>query len=242
METRATGFPDGDGGLRVRVRPMVPGDEAGVRELLAAVAAELGSALGTRMVRRPWFLLLLGCGFALLTVSSRSLLLPLLVLALLLAVGRPALAQVWALYVQQDMSLGLGATGATGFRFWVAENTDGSVVGMVGVSGIGKDRNGELELRALAVGPEHRGHGVGRALCQVVLAFARGSPGCRVMVLDTHMLHSPAQSLFSSLGFHPGPPCLQPTFSGFLADLPVTRYHCALTGNNIEDNSPAGGN
>lgn len=222
----------------MQVRPMAPGDEAALRELLAVVAAELGSALGARMVRRPWFLLLLGCGFALLAASSHSLLLPLLVLALLLAVGRPALAHVWGLYAHQDMSLGLGAPGATDFRFWVAEDTDGSVVGMVGVSGIGKSGDGELELRSLAVSQEHRGHGVGRALCQAVLAFARGCSGCRVVVLDTHTLHSPAQRLFSSLGFHPDPARLQPTLSGFLADLPVTRYHYALTGNSTEEHSP----
>ncbi|XP_020861111.1 putative N-acetyltransferase camello [Phascolarctos cinereus] len=238
MEARATDLADGDRSLHVQVRPMASGDEAALRELLAVVAAELGSALGARMLWRPWFLLLLGCGFALLAASSHSLLLPLLVLALLLAVGRPALAHVWALYAHQDMSLGLGAPGATDFRFWVAEDTDGSVVGMVGLSGFGKSGDGELELRSLAVGQEHRGHGVGRALCQAVLAFARGYPGCRVVVLDTHMLHSPARRLFSSLGFHPGPACLQPTLSGFLADLPVTRYHYALTGNNTEERSP----
>ncbi|XP_043828760.1 N-acetyltransferase 8-like [Dromiciops gliroides] len=240
MEARTTGLADGDGGLRVKVRPMAPGDKAAVGEFLAVVAAELGSALGARMLWRPWFLLLLGCGFALLAASSRSLLLPLLVLALFLAVGRPALAHVWALYAHRDMSLGVGAPGATGFQFWVAEDAGGSVVGMVGVSGVGESGDGELELRSLAVGPEHRGHGVGRALCQAVLCFARGCSGCRAVVLDTHMLHSPAQRLFSSLGFHPGPACLQPTLSGFLADLPVTRYHYALTGNNTEDNSPAG--
>ncbi|XP_072475920.1 putative N-acetyltransferase 8B [Notamacropus eugenii] len=239
MEAKAMELADSDGGLPVQVRPMAPGDEAALGELLALVAAELGSALSARMLWRPWFLLLLGCGFAVLAASSHSLLLPLLVLALLLAVGRPALAQVWALYVRQDMSLGLGVPGATDFRFWVAEDTDGNVVGMVGVSGIGKSGDGELELRSLVVNPEHRGHGVGRALCQAALAFARGCPGCRVMVLDTHMLHSPAQRLFSSLGFHPGPACLQPTLSGFLADLPVTRYHYALTGNNTEEHSPA---
>ncbi|XP_074130384.1 putative N-acetyltransferase camello isoform X2 [Sminthopsis crassicaudata] len=241
MEARPTDLAegaDGDGPLRVKVRPKAAGDEAALWELLEVVAAEMGSALGARMLRRPWFLLLLGCGFTLLATSSRSLLLPLLVLALLLAVGRPALAHVWALYAHQDMSLGLRAPGAPGFRFWVAEDTDGSVVGMVGVSGIGKSGDGELELRALAVSHEHRGHGVGRALCQAVLAFARGSPGCQVVVLDTHVLHSPAQRLFSSLGFHPGPTCLQPTLSGFLADLPVTRYHYSLTGNRTEDNSP----
>ncbi|XP_007496990.1 putative N-acetyltransferase 8B [Monodelphis domestica] len=240
MEARAKDLADGDRGVQVQVRPMAPGDEAATRGLLAVVSAELGSAVGNRMVWRPWFLLLLGCGFALLATSSRSLLLPLLVLALLLAVGHPALAHMWSLYVHQDMSLGLGASGATSFRFWVAVDTEGSVVGTVGVSGIGESGDGKLELRSLAVGPKHRGRGVGRALCQAVLAFARDYPGCQIVVLDTHMLHGPAQRLFSSLGFHPGPARLQPTLSGFLANLPVIRYHHALAGNSTEEDSPGG--
>ncbi|XP_058694457.1 N-acetyltransferase 8 [Poecile atricapillus] len=81
-------------------------------------------------------------------------------------------------------------------RFWVAEE-GGAVVGMVAVEPAG---GGELELRRMSVGREHRGHGLAQALCREVLAFARAR-GYSAVVLSTSVVQVAAQRLYEGVGF-----------------------------------------
>ena len=58
------------------------------------------------------------------------------------------------------------------------------------------------ELGWVAVLPEHRGRGLGRWVCQAVLAFAR-ERGHRYIFLKTEDFRLPAIRLYLSLGFEP---------------------------------------
>ncbi|NXH60480.1 NT8F2 acetyltransferase, partial [Rhabdornis inornatus] len=80
--------------------------------------------------------------------------------------------------------------------FWVAEE-GGTVVGMVAAVPAGR---GELELKRMSVSREHRGHGLARALCREVLAFARAR-GYGTVVLSTSMVQVAAQRLYEGQGF-----------------------------------------
>ncbi len=76
-------------------------------------------------------------------------------------------------------------------RFWVAEHSSG----VVGVAGIELYGDAAL-LRSVAVLPEWRGSGVGRALVEQVLEAARES-GAR----DIYLLTTTAEHYFPRFGF-----------------------------------------
>jgi ribosomal-protein-alanine N-acetyltransferase len=58
----------------------------------------------------------------------------------------------------------------------------------------------ELQINNVAVRPEHRGRGCGRALVESALDHGR-SAGARTALLDVRRSNRPAQRLYFSLGF-----------------------------------------
>ncbi len=63
---------------------------------------------------------------------------------------------------------------------------------------------GEAEFRMLAVAPEARGRGVGRALVAACVARARAA-GCARMVLSTQAEMAAAHRLYGTVGFRRAP-------------------------------------
>ncbi|XP_078533325.1 putative N-acetyltransferase camello [Lissotriton helveticus] len=84
--------------------------------------------------------------------------------------------------------------------FWVAES-NGKVVGMAAARPY-SSRDGEttVELLRLSVSKEHRGQGIGKALCRTVVNFGR-QEGYESVVLDTAMIQNVASKLYESFGF-----------------------------------------
>ncbi|XP_078530696.1 N-acetyltransferase 8F1-like [Lissotriton helveticus] len=84
--------------------------------------------------------------------------------------------------------------------FWVAES-NGKVVGMVAARPYSAS-NGEttVELLRLSVSKEHRGQGIGKALCRTVVNFGR-QEGYESVVLDTSMIQYAGRKLYESFGF-----------------------------------------
>ena len=58
----------------------------------------------------------------------------------------------------------------------------------------------ELQINNVAVGPSHRGQGLGRALVQAAAAHGRRA-GARVALLEVRRSNAPAQRLYLRLGF-----------------------------------------
>jgi ribosomal protein S18 acetylase RimI-like enzyme len=88
---------------------------------------------------------------------------------------------------------------------WVAE-LDGQVAGAVALTladGAYADiaRPGELEFRMLAVDPAVQRSGVGRALVQAIIEYARGLDGVEAVSLTTGGDWVRAHRLYESLGF-----------------------------------------
>jgi GNAT superfamily N-acetyltransferase len=71
-----------------------------------------------------------------------------------------------------------------------------------GCVGLRRFVEGVCETKRLYVVPVHRGHGVGRALAEGVVAQARRL-GYRRMLLDILEAMKEAQALYASLGFRP---------------------------------------
>ncbi len=79
---------------------------------------------------------------------------------------------------------------------WIAE-ADGKPVGSVFCFDIG---DGVAQLRLMYADPAVRGLGVGRALIESCVMFARQA-GYREMMLWTHSVLIPARALYASAGF-----------------------------------------
>jgi GNAT superfamily N-acetyltransferase len=85
---------------------------------------------------------------------------------------------------------------------WVAEDTDGVVVGWVHVAlrpSLVADRL--AELGGLVVDQEHRGQGIGRALMVRAEDWAR-ERGCGALILKSNVTRKKAHEFYASIGFH----------------------------------------
>ena len=94
-------------------------------------------------------------------------------------------------------------------EIWVAER-DGKVAGAVTLAQVGGEyadiaREGELEFRMLAVDPGLQRSGVGRALVDAIVEYARTLPGINAVSLTTGSDWTAAHRLYESLGFNRAP-------------------------------------
>lgn len=78
-------------------------------------------------------------------------------------------------------------------EFWVAES-DGTVVGCGALHVLWEDL---AEIRTVATDPSRRGRGIGRAVCDAIIAEARNIGVSRLFVLTFEV------SFFTGLGFEP---------------------------------------
>jgi len=85
----------------------------------------------------------------------------------------------------------------------LALSQSGDAVGTLGVRPL--RTSGACELKRMYVRPNHRGAGVGRALGETALDWARGA-GYRTMRLDTLPELEAAIALYRDLGFRPCAP------------------------------------
>ncbi|XP_075772219.1 putative N-acetyltransferase camello isoform X1 [Pelodiscus sinensis] len=213
-----------------RIRAYRDEDYEAAREVFANGMSEHVPALCVHVLKQPWVLLVLACTFCLLLTSSKSLLLPILALTLLLATGRQLLGRAWAMYIEHCLQgdlLDIRATylGSRGSCFWVAE-ADECVVGTVAARPAGAQQ-GELMLKRLAVRKDYRRQGVATALCQAVLGFAR-QQGCSAVVLNSLMVQDEARAMYERAGFEKYREDVLPTLYGRLANVTVSKYRYSL--------------
>ena len=80
--------------------------------------------------------------------------------------------------------------------FWLVAQEDGKLIGYVGSQSVAP----EADVMNLAVAPEWRNKGIGRALMTALIAQLH-SRGITALFLEVRVGNLPAQSLYQSLGF-----------------------------------------
>ena len=80
--------------------------------------------------------------------------------------------------------------------FWLVAQEDGKLIGYVGSQSVPP----EADVMNLAVAPEWRNKGIGRALMTALIAQLH-SRGITALFLEVRVGNTPAQNLYRSLGF-----------------------------------------
>lgn len=209
-----------------RIREYRDEDYEAVREMFATGMNEYVPALCVHVLKQPWVILVLACTFCLLLTSSKSLLLPILAVTLLLAMGRQLLGYIWSMYIDHCLKEDLLDIRTTymdskGACFWVVE-ADECVVGTVAARP-SDEQEEELMLKRMSVRKDYRGQGLAKALCQTVICFAQ-QQGCSAVVLNTLMVQDEARMMYESVGFQKYRDYVLPTVSGRLASVTISKY------------------
>ncbi|XP_026879397.2 probable N-acetyltransferase camello [Electrophorus electricus] len=187
----------------VQIRRYEDDDEEDVKDVFTLGMSEHVPSSCLHVLKLPRTQMLLVCVFCALLASSKSLLLPILAVTLLLAAGRQGVSCMFSSYIQTSLHKDLNNIRQTYLEtpnacFWVAES-HGQVVGTVACLPA-EQVNGCLELKRMSVKPSHRRQGIAKALCLTVTDFAR-ERGYTAVVLYTSIVQTGAQKLYERVGF-----------------------------------------
>lgn len=80
--------------------------------------------------------------------------------------------------------------------YWLVAVQDGEVLGYIGSQTV----LGEADMMNVAVSPDHRRKGVGRALIQRLIDDLK-SQGSHILMLEVRVSNTPAITLYEDLGF-----------------------------------------
>ncbi|KAG9275149.1 putative N-acetyltransferase camello [Astyanax mexicanus] len=187
----------------VQIRCYEDNDEKDVKEIFTLGLHGLLRSFCMHVLKQLHIQVLLVCVFCALLASTKSLLLPILAVTLLLAVGRQGVCHIINSYIKNSLHNDFRNIRQTYLEkpyscFWVAES-QGRVVGTVACRPM-EMNGGSLELRRVSVRLSHRGQGIGKALCRAVEDFAR-KQGLPAVVLYTSVVQTDAQKLFERMGY-----------------------------------------
>nr|XP_057933546.1 probable N-acetyltransferase camello [Doryrhamphus excisus]XP_057933547.1 probable N-acetyltransferase camello [Doryrhamphus excisus]XP_057933548.1 probable N-acetyltransferase camello [Doryrhamphus excisus]XP_057933549.1 probable N-acetyltransferase camello [Doryrhamphus excisus]XP_057933550.1 probable N-acetyltransferase camello [Doryrhamphus excisus]XP_057933552.1 probable N-acetyltransferase camello [Doryrhamphus excisus]XP_057933553.1 probable N-acetyltransferase camello [Doryrhamphus len=187
----------------VQIRKYCDDDAETVKELFSLGMSEHVPSSFVHLLKQPLTQMVLMCTFCALLTSSKSFLLPILTVTLLLAAARQLVVYQFNSYIEMSYKQDLNTIDETYMKgedscFWVAEK-EGQVVGMVAC--LPNQNVPEcLELKRLSVRRSHRGRGVAKALCRKVADFTR-ERGCPAVLLYTSVVQTDAQKLYEHMGY-----------------------------------------
>ncbi|XP_058242251.1 probable N-acetyltransferase camello [Hemibagrus wyckioides] len=187
----------------VQIRRYEGDDDEDVKEIFTLGMSEHVPSSCIHVLKQPSIQMLLACVFCALLASSKSILLPILAVTLLLAAGRQGISYMFSNYIQVSFSKDLNNIQKTYIKapnscFWVAE-CQGRVVGTVACLPA-EHIEGCLELKRMSVKHSHRGRGIAKALCRTVADFAQAR-GFTGVVLYTSVVQTDAQKLYENMGY-----------------------------------------
>ncbi|KAM4708938.1 putative N-acetyltransferase camello isoform 1-T3 [Discoglossus pictus] len=211
---------------RFSIRKYKHSDHDPVRLLFAQGMYEHLPATSFYILKVPQVHITLLVVFIILLVISRSYLLSIISLAVLLAAGWHVLKSEFHQYVTQCyredlLDIEKSYMECDRSCFWVAES-NGKIVGMVGIQPV-TDSNDEMVLRRMSVAKDHRGQGIAKALCLMVIDFAHQHK-CKVVSLQTSMVQYDAQKLYERVGFKKIHVEILPTFFGRFTNYSILSY------------------
>ncbi|KAM8916167.1 putative N-acetyltransferase camello isoform 1-T2 [Spinachia spinachia] len=214
----------------VQIRRYRDEDAEAVKEVFTLGCSEHVPSSFMHLLKQPPTQMLLMCVFCALMTSSKSFLLPILAVTLLLAGVRQFVVYTFNRYIDTCLRKDLCDIGATYMQakdrcFWVAE-VDGRVVGTVACIP-NEDAPGCLELKRVCVCRSHRGAGIGKALCRTVADFTR-ERGYAAVVLFTYVVQTDPQKLYEHMGYEKIREFLVPKLVAKIANFTLFEYRLDL--------------
>lgn len=187
----------------IQIRKFREEDAESVKEMFTLGMSEHVPSSFMHLLKQPPTQMVLMCVFCALLTSSKSFLLPILAVTLLLAAARQTVIYMFNKYIDTSLRKDLNIITETYMNskescFWVAES-DGRVVGSVACLPAEKEP-GCLELKRMSVRRSHRGMGIAKALCRTVADFTRDR-GYPAVILYTSVVQTDAQKLYEHMGY-----------------------------------------
>lgn len=205
-------------------------DAEAVREIFTMGTSEHVPSSFVHVLKQPVTQMVLMCVFCALMASSKSILLPILAVTLILAGIRQFVFYMFNKYIDRSLKDDLSSISGTYLQqkdscFWVAE-IDGRVVGSVACLPA-KNAPGCLELKRLSVRRSHRGLGIAKALCRTVAEFTRDR-GYAAVILNTTVVQTDAQKLYEHMGFEKIRQFVAPALVAKIVNFTVLEYRLDL--------------
>ncbi|XP_023141474.1 probable N-acetyltransferase CML1 isoform X2 [Amphiprion ocellaris] len=187
----------------IQIRKYRDEDAEIVKEIFTLGVSEHVPSTFTHMLKQPPTQMVLMCMFCALMASSKSFLLPILAITLLLAGARQLVVYSFNKYIETSLRSDLHNISETYLKqrdscFWVAES-DGRVVGTVCCVPT-ETAPGCLELKRMSVRRSYRGMGIAKALCRTVADFTRDR-GYAAVILHTSVVATDGQKLYEHMGY-----------------------------------------
>ncbi|XP_077588191.1 putative N-acetyltransferase family 8 member 5 [Stigmatopora nigra] len=187
----------------MEIREYREGDGPTVRELFTLGMSEHVPTSFMYGLKQPLSQMFLACIFCALLASSKSFLLPVLAVTLLLAAARQVLVHKFNGYIDMCCAADLSHISDIYMSppnacFWVAV-CEGRLLGMVSCLP-SLSHPDCLELKRMSVRRDCRRTGVAKNLCRTVAEFARAR-GFAGVVLVTSVVQTDAQKLYEGLGY-----------------------------------------
>lgn len=215
----------------IQIRKYRDEDAESVKEIFTLGMSEHVPSSFVHLLKQPPTQMALMCVFCALMASSKSVLLPVLAVTLLLAAARQFVVHMFKKYIETSLRKDLADITQTYIRqtdscFWVAES-DGRVVGTVACLP-NDDAPGCLQLKRMSVRHSHRGMGIAKALCGTVADFTRGR-GYGAVVLYTSVVQTDAQKLYEHMGYRRIREFVAPVLVAKLMNFTLYEYRLEFT-------------
>ncbi|MBN3299225.1 probable N-acetyltransferase camello [Amia ocellicauda] len=216
-----------------KIRKYQDEDYEMVKDIFTMGMSEHVPASFVHMLKQPIPQMFIMCVFCALLASSKSVILPVLAVTLLLAGTRQGLSYMFNSYIERSLKEDMGHIGETYVEskhccFWVVES-EGSVVATVAC--VPSSESGSLQLKRLSVRRSHRGRGFAKALCRTVEEFAR-EKGYEAVILFTSVVQYDAHKLYENLGYIEVRQMVAPTVIAKITNFTIRQYRYDLLKSN----------
>ncbi|XP_074516975.1 putative N-acetyltransferase camello [Sebastes fasciatus] len=214
----------------IQIRKYRDDDDEAAKEIFTLGMSEHVPSSFMHLLKQPPTQMVLMCVFCALMTSSKSFLLPILAVTLLLAGARQLVVYMFNKYIDTSLRKDLSIINETYLKqkdscFWVAE-VDGRVVGTVACLP-NETTPGCLELKRMSVRRSHRGMGIAKALCRTVADFTRDR-GYAAVVLYTSVVQTDAQKLYEHMGYEKIRQFVVPEFVAKITNFSLFEYRLDL--------------
>lgn len=221
----------------IQIRKYRDDDDEVVKEIFTLGMSEHVPSSFMHLLKQPPTQMVLMCVFCALMTSSKSFLLPILAVTLLLAGVRQLVVYMFNKYIDTSLRKDLSIISETYLKqkdscFWVAE-VDGRVVGTVACLP-NETMPGCLELKRMSVRRSHRGMGIAKALCRTVADFTRDR-GYAAVVLYTSVVQTDAQKLYEHMGYEKIRQFVVPEFVAKITNFSLFEYRLDLQRDGKKD-------